>query len=77
MAAHLNMERRTSMKQATAKRSAGEIDALFRSLNLETEEQRSAMRFERFIAEEPHPIHVVVTDSTSTQVTATENERIA
>lgn len=65
------------MKQATAKRSAGEIDALFRSLNLETEDQRSAMRFEQFIAEEPHSIHVVVTDSTSTQVTATENERIA
>ncbi len=54
-----------------------EIDQFFRMLQLETEEQRSAMRFEPIINEDSLSIQVITTDSTSCQTALPESQKIA
>jgi hypothetical protein len=62
----------TNTMEMTAMKEA-EIQGLFRSLNLETEEQRAAMRFEPLVVEHNAPVQVVTTDSTSYPVTPSQD----
>lgn len=51
-----------------------EIEKVFRSLQLETEEQRVAMRFGPLLIEESVAVHVITTDSTYQPAIAAEHE---
>lgn len=55
------------MKQA-------QIEQLFRDLNLETEEQRAARKFESLVVEHASSIEVVTTDSTCSLVDPEKRE---
>jgi len=54
-----------------------EIEQLFRSLQLETEEQRTAMRFEPIVIEKGVPIQIITTDSTSCRTVVSESSEVA
>jgi hypothetical protein len=54
-----------------------EIEQLFRSLQLETEEQRAAMRFEPIVIERGIPIQVITTDSTSCRTVVSKSPEVA
>jgi hypothetical protein len=54
-----------------------EIEQIFRSLQLDTEEQRLAMRFEPILREQGIPVQVFTTDSTLCQAKLPESHEIA
>jgi hypothetical protein len=45
-----------------------EIEGFFRSLDLETEEKRAALRFEPLLTEERTQVQVITTDSTQQMI---------
>lgn len=63
------------MESATM--SLAQIEQLFRDLHLETEEQRSALRFEPMFIERGNPVQIVTTDSTSCASFVSERDEVA